>query len=233
MGVNLADNLQLDFWNLRGHSQDEHQIVRAFRDRLGDSHGYKLAIVDPFYKLSGGGKVENTAEDVASVMRAVDTVTVDLGMAVAYAHHSPKGDVSERSVVDRASGSGVFGRDPDVIVSLMELKGQPDNYIAEFVLRNHPPKPPLGLRWEFPFMRPDPGVERPKPGRKPVHDGQKLLMLLPDNGETLTGSEWLKLAEQRLDIPGASYRRWRKKLVQDGEVEVVGEDRFRRTFLVS
>lgn len=231
MNVDPSVNTHLDFWNLRGHSQDENEIVKAFKARLAGKHDYKLAIVDPFYKLSGGGKVENTAEDVASVMRAVDTVTVDLGMAVAYAHHSPKGDVSERSVVDRASGSGVFGRDPDVIVSMMEIKGQPDNYIAEFVLRNHPPKEPLGLTWDFPFMRPNSDVKKPTAGRKKVHEEFKLAELLDSKGKSLSGKEWENLAKERLDMSRATYFKLRKLLVQEGLVQNVGEDHFRKTFL--
>lgn len=232
MNKPMSDFKDIDFWNLKGHSQSENKLVAEFEHALGLTHPYGLIIIDPFYKFSGGGKVENSAEDVATVMRAMDQITVNLKVAVAYAHHTPKGDVSERSVVDRGSGSGVFGRDPDAIMSISELKGGQNEFLAEFALRNHPPLPPIGLRWEFPFMRVDENVQ-PRKGRKTVHDSQKLIMLLPENGEPLTGTEWLQRAKQRLDIPGSSYRRLRKKLIQDGEVEAVDSDRFRRVFLVS
>lgn len=226
-------NESLDVWNLRGFSQNERDLVKAFKVRLQGKHPYKLIIVDPFYKFSGSGKVENSAEDIASVMRAMDEVTVDLNVAVAYAHHAPKGDISERSVVDRGSGSGVFGRDPDAIMSVLEAKGHEDGFIAEFALRNHPPKDPIGLRWEFPFMRLDEDVEKPKAGRKPIHDGQKLLALLAPDGKPLSGADWKDLASERLDLPESSYRRHRKKLVQDGEVQCVGDNLYRRTFMTA
>jgi RecA-family ATPase len=231
MNRNLMDNTHLDLWNLRGYSQDESKLVLAFKDRLMNNHPYQLVIVDPFYKFSGAGKVENKAEDIASVMRAMDEVTVDLDVAVVFAHHTPKGDASERSIVDRGAGSGVFGRDPDAILSILESR-KAGGYIAEFSLRNHPPIDPIGLRWDFPFFRKDEDVDISKavkkPGRPKLFSAEKLLALLDQ--DPISSQEWQDTAIERLDISLPTFRRLRAELIQSGLVKKLPDDSFQRAF---
>lgn len=44
-----------------------------------------------------------------------------MGAAVIYCHHHSKGAQGGKKAIDRASGSGVFARDPDAILDLSEL----------------------------------------------------------------------------------------------------------------
>ena len=50
-----------------------------------------------------------------------DRVCTDLGSAVIYCHHHSKGYQGSKRSMDRASGSGVFARDPDALIDLTEL----------------------------------------------------------------------------------------------------------------
>lgn len=45
----------------------------------------------------------------------------ELGCAVIYCHHHSKGSQGGKRSMDRASGSGVFARDPDAMLDLIEL----------------------------------------------------------------------------------------------------------------
>ncbi|MGN0114173.1 MAG: DNA primase, partial [Acutalibacteraceae bacterium] len=48
-------------------------------------------------------------------------VCTELGCAVIYCHHHSKGVQGGKKSMDRASGSGVFARDPDALLDLIEL----------------------------------------------------------------------------------------------------------------
>ena len=50
-----------------------------------------------------------------------DKVCTELGCAVIYCHHHSKGSQGGKRSMDRASGSGVFARDPDALLDLIEL----------------------------------------------------------------------------------------------------------------
>ena len=47
-----------------------------------------------------------------------DKVCTELGCAVIYCHHHSKGGQGGKKSMDRASGSGVFARDPDALLDL-------------------------------------------------------------------------------------------------------------------
>jgi len=115
-----------------------------------------LVIVDPFYKL-GGEYDENDAGSVSAVLNKMERFSEQLGCAFVYAHHFSKGNKSETDHIDRASGSGVFARDPDAILTLtpheeeyhLVLEGTlrnfptPDKQVVEFAWPNFIHKPDL------------------------------------------------------------------------------------------
>ena len=51
-----------------------------------------------------------------------DRVATELGCAVIYCHHHSKGQQGQKKSMDRASGSGVFARDPDAMLDMIELE---------------------------------------------------------------------------------------------------------------
>ena len=75
-------------------------------------------------------------------------------------HHTTKGSQSGKSVIDRASGSGAFGRMVDVSVHLGQLDVQPSEkgtaWRLEFGKTRHTaPLPPVNLWLGFPCHRID------------------------------------------------------------------------------
>ena len=53
--------------------------------------------------------------------------------------------------MDRISGSGVFARDPDSIIT-MTAHEQDDCFAVDMTLRNFPPQEPFVVRREHPLM---------------------------------------------------------------------------------
>ena len=106
-------------WNLRGYNLRAKDFsIRLFS--RARQMGFSAVIIDPIYKLGLGD--ENSAGDVGSFLGVLDTICQTLGCAVIYCHHHSKGSQSGKAVADRASGSGVFARDADAILDLMQLR---------------------------------------------------------------------------------------------------------------
>lgn len=77
-------------------------------------------VIDPIYKVITGD--ENSADQMAHFCNQFDKVCTELGCAVIYCHHHSKGGQGGKKSMDRASGSGVFARDPDALIDLIELE---------------------------------------------------------------------------------------------------------------
>lgn len=106
-------------WNLRGYNLSAKDFALRLFSRAREA-GFIAVIIDPIYKLGLGD--ENSAGDVGSFLGVLDTICTTLGCAVIYCHHHSKGAQSGKAVADRASGSGVFSRDADAILDLMQLR---------------------------------------------------------------------------------------------------------------
>ena len=81
---------------------------------------YIAIVIDPIYKVITGD--ENSADQMANFCNQFDKVCTELGCAVIYCHHHSKGAQGGKRAMDRASGSGVFARDPDALIDLIELE---------------------------------------------------------------------------------------------------------------
>ena len=113
------DNIRnLDIWNLRGKSVPMDKLAPKLIRRASKKN-YIAIIIDPIYKIITGD--ENSADQMAAFCNQFDLVCTELGCAVIYCHHHSKGAQGNKRSMDRASGSGVFARDPDALVDLIEL----------------------------------------------------------------------------------------------------------------
>jgi AAA domain/DnaB-like helicase N terminal domain len=172
---------QLDVWNLRGHAGHYNTLVAMIKERVCHS-AYSLIVIDPVYKLYGDLD-ENSASAVAQLLNAFESLAVDTGAAVAFGAHYSKGNQSAKSSIDRISGSGVFARDPDSILSFTEHVEE-EAFTLECTLRNFRPLDPFVVRWDYPLMRLDnqldPARLKPRAGRTKEHDPLKLLSAVTD-----------------------------------------------------
>lgn len=110
------DNIAV--WNLRGKSVPMDKLApKLIRRALKEK--YMAIIIDPIYKVITGD--ENSADQMAAFCNQFDKICTQLGCAVIYCHHHSKGSQGNKKSMDRASGSGVFARDPDAMLDLIEL----------------------------------------------------------------------------------------------------------------
>lgn len=109
---------QIDLWNLRGASCPMDQLAPKLI-RRAKNRGYIAVVIDPIYKVLTGD--ENAADQMARFCNQFDLVCRALGCAVIYCHHHSKGAQGGKRSMDRASGSGVFARDPDALLDMTEL----------------------------------------------------------------------------------------------------------------
>lgn len=114
-----ARNLRnIDIWNLRGKSIPMDKLApKLIRRAL--KKNYIAIVIDPIYKIITGD--ENSADQMANFCNQFDKVCTELNCAVIYCHHHSKGSQGSKRSMDRASGSGVFARDPDALLDLIEL----------------------------------------------------------------------------------------------------------------
>ena len=106
-------------WNLRGHAVPLDQLVPKLIRRVRDQR-LDAIIIDPIYKVITGD--ENSASDMAAFCNQFDRICNETGCSTIYCHHHSKGSQGSKRAMDRASGSGVFARDPDAQLDMIELE---------------------------------------------------------------------------------------------------------------
>lgn len=147
------DNFIFD--HLRGKTEKievmaEDIIAKAKR------HNAQAVFIDPVYKC--GLEDENSAGDIAQFCRILDRIATETGAAVIYCHHFSKGAQDGKNAIDRASGSGVFARDADAILTLTELQEQ-GGFRLDCILREFKSPKPMSFRFEYPLHVPAPELD--------------------------------------------------------------------------
>ncbi len=155
-------------WNLRGKSAPLDSLLPEMISRIKELH-VDAIIIDPIYKCITGD--ENSATEMGKFCNLFDQICNELGCAVIYCHHHSKGAQGSKRSADRASGSGVFARDPDAILDIIEIpildvnvvledgttveleSGLPEGTTAwqlSSTLREFPDIQPLNIFFEYP-----------------------------------------------------------------------------------
>lgn len=219
------DNLFV--WNLRGHAADISSIKTQISDALKD-RSLSLIIVDPIYKIMGG-RDENSAGDIASLLNQIERLAVETGAAVAFGSHFAKGNPAAKDSIDRISGSGVFARDPDSILTLTRHQEE-NHFVVEPVLRNFPPVAAFVVEWLHPLMSRDEGADATdlrgaKGGRPRKFEPEALVAILDLN--PLSKKQWMDAAVSIMGMSEATFKRMVSETLNDGLVEKWG-NKFRR-----
>lgn len=118
LGLTPNNANRIFIWNLRGKTPALDQLVPKLI-RRAEKKKYIAVVVDPIYKVITGD--ENSASEMAKFCNQFDKIADALGASVIYAHHHSKGAQGGKKSMDRASGSGVFARDPDALLDMIEL----------------------------------------------------------------------------------------------------------------
>ena len=151
------------YCGLRGQARSLEDLVHHIED-LPDFKP-DMVIVDPFYKLSTGAD-ENDAGAISEVVNRMEQFSERLDCSFVYAHHFSKGNKSDTDHIDRASGSGVFARDPDAILTLTPHEEE-DHLVLEATVRDFSSPPPKVVEFEWPNFvhKPDMEPKLRKPGQ--------------------------------------------------------------------
>lgn len=159
LGWEASNICNIDIWNLRGNTVPMDKLTPKLIRRAVKKN-YIAVIIDPIYKVITGD--ENSADQMANFCNQFDKICHELNSAVIYCHHHSKGYQGSKRSMDRASGSGVFARDPDALLDLVELDtknlaGMKDKtaWRIEGTLREYPKFEPLNLFFEYPIHRLD------------------------------------------------------------------------------
>ena len=161
-----AHNLDsIDIWELRGKSIPMDKLAPKLIRRAAKKN-YTAIIIDPIYKIITGD--ENSADQMAHFCNQFDKVCTELNCAVIYCHHHSKGAQGSKRSMDRASGSGVFARDADALLDMIQLNtsdqvGLPGTaWRIEGTLREFKPFRPLNVWFEYPIHKLDDSGELDK-----------------------------------------------------------------------
>ena len=115
MGIEPSGGISI--WNLRGQTVPLDKLVPKLIRRAGKR--YSVIILDPIYKTLTGD--ENSAKDMSDFCGWIDRLAKETEASIIYCHHHSKGSQAGKSSMDRGSGSGVFARDPDAIVDMVQI----------------------------------------------------------------------------------------------------------------
>ena len=157
----------IDIVHLRGKIEKLDRMVPQINRTL-KTKDYAAVILDPTYKLGIGD--ENAADQVTAFCNAIDKIANN-GVSVIYAHHHSKGAQGAKASMDRASGSGVFARDADALLDMIELRipkecedqireeygDKVTAWRLEATLREFPRIEPVNLFFSYPLHEVDAG----------------------------------------------------------------------------
>lgn len=118
LGYDKSTMYNIHIWNLRGRAMPLNELVPKLLQKASKEK-YDMIILDPIYKVITGD--ENAAHQMAAFCNEFDKICSEMGAATVYCHHHSKGMQGQKVSRDRASGSGVFARDPDALIDLIDL----------------------------------------------------------------------------------------------------------------
>lgn len=163
LGLSMKNTENIVIWNLRGHAVPLDQLVPKLIRRVRDQH-FDAIVIDPIYKVITGD--ENNASEMGQFCNQFDKICTETGCSTIYCHHHSKGAQGAKKAMDRASGSGVFARDPDAQLDMIQLElsediannvrdGNETAWRLESSLREFPNIKPVNFWFEYPIHRLD------------------------------------------------------------------------------
>ena len=214
-GCKIPGNL--DLWNLRGHGCPMTDLMPALKKHIKGEE-YTLIIPDPIYKTLGG-RNENDAGDIGTLCAELESVAAETGAAVAFGAHFAKGNASGKQAIDRVSGSGVWARDPDTIITATPHQAD-GAFTMDMVLRNFPPQQPFVTQWDYPRMTRNASLDPKKlrarnNGRPSEYSTTDIITHLQGN---MIPTEWQKECEDSAGISESTFYRLVREAISTGAI---------------
>ncbi len=186
----LADRLHI--LNSRGADIGLRQVMVFIK-----KYGIEVLFVDPIYKLIPGD--ESGQEEIKRLLRDLDKLCCETGVAIVYSHHTAKGISGDRQTIDRASGSGVLARDFDAMISLVPHV-QEGLLVCEQIARSYPPRDAFSIEFNT-----DQGCFMVADGVAPVCQTSNNRSRSGRTGNTIKEDDVLALVAER-PLPALVFR---------------------------
>ena len=142
-----------DYISTRGLGLNSNSLIPLLERRIKAGQ-YKAIFLDSIYKLYPENVEENSSSDVGRFLNELEQLANNTNAAIVYSHHYSKGLQSGKAAIDRSSGAGAWGRDPDAIISVTEHEKE-NTYTVEFNLRDFKPVQPIAIRVNWPNVTRD------------------------------------------------------------------------------
>jgi hypothetical protein len=168
-----------------------------------------LLSLDPSYRLLAG---ENESDPgiITELMNKMLELGTKLNSAIALLQHFSKGNQADKEAIDRFSGSGVYSRHPDALITFSQHEDE-NCFTVNFILRSFPPLDPFVVKWEYPRFRiaddRDPErLKQARTGRPRLNTAEQLASLIGLQ-ESISYSDWLRRAQKICDIKERTFAR--------------------------
>ena len=205
-------------WNLRGKPRPLPELLTELKAQIR-GEGFSLIVIDPIYKCLQG-RAENDTGDIGLMLAEVEAVATETGAAVAFGAHFAKGNAAGKVSMDRISGSGVFARDPDAILTATPHKEE-GCFTVDCTLRDFAQVAPFGVRWTYPRMTRDATLDplellQPKTGRPSAYSVQDVLRHIGTDPQSLKA--WQGRCQEDGGISRMTFFRLKREALQRGVV---------------
>jgi hypothetical protein len=212
-----------DVLNLKNISLPWEALISHVKEHIKASGvTYGLIILDPIYKMLGDAD-ENSNGEIADLLNSLGRMCIELDVGAVFSHHHSKGNKANVDAMDRMAGAGVWARDPDAIIDLVNHE-KDDCYVVETIPRNYIRPPKLVVQSDFPVFHvledEDPNKVRKAGGsRKKLTDDDVLAMC----EDIPLGVKKAVLLRKLAEAHGVSEETARKRvntLIDSGELKL-------------
>lgn len=161
---------------------------------------YSVISIDPVYRmLAGSGVNESDPGVIIDLMNRSSRLVKKTGAGLSLLQHFSKGNQSEKRAIDSYSGSGVWGRAPDICMAFREHEEE-KSYQVSVDQRHWLSPEPFAARFAYPRFElaaeldPENLKRQKPPGRPSVFSTEDLCNLI-NSDEYVSYSDLLRRAE--------------------------------------
>ena len=188
----------LHLWSLRRFCYDLDIIIKTLHSRMSDLPQLSAICVDPIYMLGQSDSFdENSSAQCTILLTELEKICNKADCALFISHHFRKGNMGRESHIDRGSGSGVFARFPDCLVSLSPHQLE-QHAIFEMTSRSQKSPHPFVIKMVPPVLQlatnADPYAHRRYGDRPSIEITDETVLDIIKPGMPLTKTEWFSKA---------------------------------------
>jgi hypothetical protein len=174
-----------------------------------ENQDWSLIFLDPTYRLHAGHN-ESDPGVITELLNKCLAIGTFLKTALALLQHFSKGNQADKTAIERFSGTSVWGRYPDALLTFTQHEDE-EAFTVEPTLRAFPPIDPFAVRWEYPRFRLagdlDPEkLRHPKAGRPKLNSAEQLAGLIHAD-ESISYSDLCRRAQTLCQMKKRTFDR--------------------------